>query len=1014
MKLLLSIALYYFVIFSLISAQNPLYRNFSYKEMGANSLVWNIVQDQNNFLYLANNDGVLIYDGSNWKLIETPNPVRYLAMGPNKIILVGCKEDFGALIPGKNHHYYYKSYKNLLDNKLSFNEVINIHVVGNQVIYVTDKSIYHLDISNLDNKPTQLRWNFAIEGSGSNKNEVWIYSEKGGLKTIKDKNITDLQGWEAIKTSGLYKSVDCNNKQIVISLADELFKLEGSLKPFKTEIDAELAKYHIIDVACFDNGNLAIGTYSSGVYVINSQGKLVRRINKSNILPDNNIYSLFVDRGQNLWVGTAKGITQILLNLPMEVYDIDNIGGKITSLTEWKGELYLTATTGAYKKSGNNFIPLKGLENTECWRILPYNDKLFIASNQGISVVNDLSTQLIYTEKPVYYLNTQANVLWFAGQDCAGQVKADEGKYKVENLIQSVSLETNSIVQDNKGNIWIGTNYKGLVKFIPPSTAKFLGKEEGIPTAKAVVHFLNNQLIVESGKGYFVPENENQFKPYEALQMAKSNLWQANGILLTYDNSGILPFKWVNQQLVPDSISFNRFKKELPTAFYTDGNVSWIAFADQLLKLNLSKYQPKQLKTIIRFFENEKEVLYGGLGDFKNQKSQSITVPYGTVLKLIASSNDLISGEGLSYQFKIGGLIENWSEWQKSSVFSLNGIAEGQYTFHVRVQAADGTIGEPDYIHVYISPPWYRTLWAYIFYFLVIVGCVWLLIQYNLKRLEKRNEELAKKVEEATQEINEQKKELETINQELYESIIYAKRIQEAVLPSINDYLSYLNIAIVYKPRDIVSGDFYFFDKQGDNLFLVVADCTGHGVPGALMSMLGQNSLQSIITENAVNEPAEILQLLDLRVQVLLHQQGGESNDGMDMVLVKFNINSKWLEFAGANRPLFILKKDGEFIEMKPDRFPIGGDQYANKIFAPRNIQLEIGDRFFMCSDGIVDQFGGQEGRKFTPKRLRSLIKDYAHLTLEQQVKNIEKAYDEWKSNYQQTDDVLLVGFEVK
>jgi serine phosphatase RsbU (regulator of sigma subunit) len=280
--------------------------------------------------------------------------------------------------------------------------------------------------------------------------------------------------------------------------------------------------------------------------------------------------------------------------------------------------------------------------------------------------------------------------------------------------------------------------------------------------------------------------------------------------------------------------------------------------------------------------------------------------------------------------------------------------------------------------------------------------------------LEARNQELAKKIEEATQEINEQKKELEIINEEVYESIFYAKRIQEAILPSPHEYTDYLDISIIYKPRDIVSGDFYFFDKQGDNLFLVVADCTGHGVPGALMSMLGQNSLQSIITENSINEPAEILQLLDLRVQVLLHQQGGASNDGMDMVLVKFDLKTKWLEFAGANRPLSILKNNGEYIEMKPDRFPIGGDQYANKIFTPRNIQLENGDRFFMFTDGIVDQFGGPEGRKFTPKKLRTIIKENHRLSLEKQVEIIKKSFDEWKGNNQQTDDVLFIGFEIK
>lgn len=1014
MKFLLTTFAFCLLFFYFLKSQNPVVRNFSYKDIGANNLVWHIIQDENNFLYFANNDGVLIFDGANWKLIEAPNPVRYLAMGPNRIIFVGCKEDFGALIPNANHHYAYKSYKNLLDNKLSFNEVLYIHVVGNQATFITDKSIYHLDISNLENKPTQLKWTHTIEGTGGSKTEAWIYSEKGGFKSIKDKNIFPTKNFEAISSTGFYKICPYQNKQIVVSLSDELFFYDGNLIPFKTDADADFSKFHIIDLATFSNGNLAVATYNSGVYILNSQGKLLRKINKTNSLPDNNIYSLFVDKDDNLWVGTAKGVTQILLNLPMEVYSLNNVGGKITSIIEWKGEIYLSATTGVFKKTGNQFISVKGLENIECWKLTIYHDKLFVASNLGVSTITDLNSQLIFDQKPVYYLNNQNNLLWFAGQDCAGNIQWVDGKYKIDNLIQNVSLETNSIVKDAKDNIWIGTNYKGLVKFIPPTTAKFFGIEEGIPTAKATAHIINNQLVIETSKGYFTLENENKFSSFKPLQNAKTRLWISGNHLITYDNTGILPFKMSNNAIILDSISFLRFRKELPTAFYVNNQTAWIAYPDELIKLNLTQYKPKPIKTFIRFFENEKEILYGGLGNFKNQEAKSIVVPYGTVLKIIASSDDLVSGNGQSFQMKIGGLIENWSEWQSSPVFTLNGISEGHYTFHVRAQAADGTIGSPDLIHVYISPPWYRTIWAYIIYLIIIVAIVWFIVQYNLKKLEKRNQELAQKIEEATREINEQKRELEIINEEIYESIAYAKRIQEALLPNPEIYNPYFNISILYHPRDIVSGDFYFFDKQGDNIFLVVADCTGHGVPGALMSMLGQNSLQSIITENSISEPSEILQLLDLRVQVLLRQQSGTSKDGMDMALVKFNVKTYWLEFAGANRPLYIQKINGEFIEMKSDRFPIGGDQHANKIFTPRNIQLEKGDRFYMFSDGIVDQFGGPEGRKFTPKKLRNLIKESYKLPLNEQVELIKKTYDEWKGNQQQTDDVLFIGFEVK
>lgn len=1006
------------IIFHCVCGQEPIIRHFSYKQLGASTLVWNVVQDDQGLLYLANNEGVIIYDGSSWQLVPTPNPVRSLAIGPNKIILVGCKEDLGALMPNDKNDYSYQSFLQIKDLKTNFNEVLHIHVVGNQVNYITDKNIFKVDLNDSKRTAAPLQINFSTEGVGSVATEVWLYSEQQGTKKISNNQLQNLNLPKEILSKGIYKVFPGKNKQkyYLITLTDEIYVFQnGSFQRMATSVDAEFAKSHIIDATTFSNGNLAIATYTSGVYLLSSTGDLLKRISKSNnLIPDNNIYSVFVDKQENLWIGHARGISHLLFSLPIQTYKIDNVGGKITSLLEHNNQLYCTATTGAYQLINNSFSSLANLQNIECWKIEAFQSGLFVASNEGIYQLQNNTASLIFKDKPVYFLKAQNNLLWFAGQDCAGWLSFENGKINIQNLLQNVSLEANSIVKDGNGTIWIGTNYKGLMQLIPPSTAKFYSVPEGIPTSKTIVHLINNQLIVETSKGYFYTQDKQKFVSYEALKHAKPHLLAVEPLLLAYDKDGIISYKIQNNVLSADTISLLRYRREPPHAAFLTNTYAWIAFHDALYKIIFANHKPLPAKTFIRKFETDTEILYGGLKDFKQKDAGSITVSYGENMKIMAGSNDFLSGENLRYQLKIGGLIEHWSEWQHAPTFTMSGLTEGHYTFHIRAQLSDGTIAQPDLIHVYISPPWYRTYAAYTFYLLSAIGILWLLIQYNLKRLEVRNQELAQKIEEATHEIQEQKRELEEINKEVEQSIQYAKRIQEATLPSPEMVKECFDVSILYKPRDIVSGDFYFFDYQGENYFLVAADCTGHGVPGALMSMLGQNSLQSIITENSISEPAEILQLLDLRVQVLLHQQQGQSKDGMDMCLVKFNKNTRWLEFAGANRPLIIIKNSGEFIEMKPDRFPIGGDQYPNKSFTPRNIQLEAKDRFFMFSDGITDQFGGLDNKKFGIKKFREVLKENMHKSLHEQILAVNNAYVNWALKTQQTDDILVIGFEVR
>jgi PAS domain S-box-containing protein len=267
--------------------------------------------------------------------------------------------------------------------------------------------------------------------------------------------------------------------------------------------------------------------------------------------------------------------------------------------------------------------------------------------------------------------------------------------------------------------------------------------------------------------------------------------------------------------------------------------------------------------------------------------------------------------------------------------------------------------------------------------------------------------------------ITERKKaelEIQSKNKKITESINYAQRIQVAILPDQHRIKQlFPQFFMFYKPRDVVSGDFPWFVENGDDVYIAAVDCTGHGVPGAMLSLIGYFLLNDIVKSQKIVHPGEILDILDSSVTRTLKQdvEGSEMKDGMDICLCKINKKEGIFEYAGAHRPLYLLR-NGEILEFKGDKFPIGGGIFKNQTnFTNHIINIQKGDSFYFCSDGFPDQFGGPENKKIGPARIKTLI------TENKGIKDFTKQYDvfanffeNWKGSYKQMDDVLLIGIK--
>jgi phosphoserine phosphatase RsbU/P len=249
---------------------------------------------------------------------------------------------------------------------------------------------------------------------------------------------------------------------------------------------------------------------------------------------------------------------------------------------------------------------------------------------------------------------------------------------------------------------------------------------------------------------------------------------------------------------------------------------------------------------------------------------------------------------------------------------------------------------------------------------------------------------------------------------ELTDSLYYASYIQAALLPTREEWYRYLpDSFIYYNPREIVSGDFYWLKKTKENLNIVVADCTGHGVPGGFMSVMGISFLNEIFSKGNITSAKSVLNQLREKIMKALHQTGGfsEPKDGMDISLCTINLETHELQFAGANQGIYLLRNN-KLHEYKGDLMPIGIGGLEERSFTNHVIHLLPRDQVYMFSDGFADQFGGVSNKKFKYPAFRQLILDLHHLPLQQQGEKIAETFDIWKSEFMQVDDVLVIGFK--
>ncbi|MCD6066440.1 MAG: rsbU 7 [Bacteroidetes bacterium] len=778
-------------------------------------------------------------------------------------------------------------------------------------------------------------------------------------------------------------------------------------------------------------GNYWFGTNGFGVAKLTSE--MFTNYSPANGLPGEYIHCVFEDSKKNIWIGVSdQGVVRLKDNA-MTMFSTTSVNKSqkiidknVHVVREDKnGNIWFGTQAGISCYNGssiNNYTIKQGLMDTSVYSLyIDRNNIVWAGTHNGLYAFDGSrfnAVELVNSAKtgkedaPIYSIYEDKNhALWLSGNK--GVIKYQDNKVTLFGAAQGfIDQSVFCTLQDPGGNYWFSSE-SGIYRY----------------DGKAFKN-INDTMGLSSNQVYLLQMDD------------KNNLWIGtnNGLdklsLTEYNSSGKIDIKHYGKEEGLKGLECN-----MNAGMHDQEGNLWFGTIKGVTVYNphfdkINYKEPLTHITSLRlFFEHAELSEYSEGVDSTSRLPINMVLPYSknhVTFDFIGICE--ANPSKVLYSFKLEGADENWSPPSSRNDATYSSLQPGKYTFLLKAMNNDGIWNEvPVAFKFTVEPPWYRTWWFYSLCVVIVIASVYFYNSYKTKKLTQDKLKLEKEVQLRTRELREEKEKVELVNKEVIEqkaiiehknseitdSIKYAKDIQQALLPA-KTLLSkdIPDSFLLYMPKDIVSGDFYWFAKRDGKNYFASCDCTGHGVPGAFMSIVGNSLLNEIVAEQNVFQPAAILNHLDSGVKTALNHNKGEQErrDGMDIALCAINKETLMLEYAGANRPLWIFRKDceGECEIVKPDKFAIGGIDLEQKHpFTPHEIQLYPGDVLYTFSDGYADQFGGDRGKKMMVGNLQKLLAQIYIKPMDEQREILIKHFNNWKGEHEQIDDVLVIGVRV-
>ncbi len=1082
--------LFQLLLIAKYNAQHYNFKGISVEEGLPRSGAYSLLQDSKGYLWITlDGGGVARYDGQHFKTIDLSNglpsrKVRAIFEDSKNTLWFGTTQ--GLCKYEKGHIKVFTSKNGLPHNYIrAISEDKNGHL-----IIGTNKGIASYDgtaFTTLNNE-TDSTFNSKIRTIHTTKNNITYVGSEEGLYHIKDKKIILSELTHLLPNETVLSIQDDSKGNLWIGTEQGVIAYHNDSVTLYNQEKGLISNR--VRAICEDNNqNIWIGT-RTGVSCITPQ-KIIN-INSNNGLTHERIRDILLDNNGTLWFATFYGGINNFNPKDFITFSTNEglLSNQILSISETANNKIIAGTFDGVStfelENGNiqnitNYTTLDGLPHNRTYSIYKDNyNFIWLGTKKGIVITNDFQNFIpIVDEKSdiqseIYtIIQENDNTYWVGGEDGLFQVTFSKFPYKYIVLqYNNESIPSNdisSLAIDNNKNIWIGYRHAGIrIKknngggFITPTFSKDIENISSI-TIK------NDRIWIGTDtKGLFCIENpqidqEINVKQYSNAEgLSSSNIYAIAAI----QEDEI----WVGSEKGVDKLTFDNLNNQLTLSniehYGKEDGISGGEIIEKSMlihkKKNLllgtvrglvsssamnykAKHEPPKLH-LLKFesFNKDKEQKENHISNLEN-----IRIPYSSNnISLDFIGIDLNSPNKVKYIWYLEGYSKKWSKPTKRSFLNFTNLTDKRYRLRIRSSSsgASNTWNKNDLtIDFTIKTPYWKSIWFIILIIIFIASIIYFGVKWKINQLLKQREVLEQKIQAATKTIEEekllieeqsnqifeQKELLEEQHREIKQSIDYAQLIQEASLPEkkITDLIS--DSFLYYNPRDIVSGDFYWWEEKNDYILFCVADSTGHGIPGAFISLIGTILSNEIFYSKKLIYPNKILDELNKTVQITLEQHlpNPKIKDGMDLSFCCYNKQTKKLYFSGANNPVWIVRHNNHSLvhnnqslapnftnsnsnlyEVKGDKQPIGLHAVKQHPFTLHEIDIEKGDEIYLFTDGYADQFGGEKNKKFMSKRFKQLLTSNNNISMQKAKTLVELNFTSWKGEYPQVDDVCVVG----
>lgn len=753
----------------------PFIRNYPPDEYRADGQNWAIAQDQRGMMYFGNSKGVLEYDGVSWRLIETINKtvIRSLAVDENNRVYVGAYGEIGYLAPDSIGQLQFISLLPYLDKKNhDFSDVWQTIVTGHGVYFATQKYIFRWANRQMRvwESPTYFLLTAAVN------DQIYVRQWKKGLMKMAADSLILAPGGEQFdkkRISEILPAPGRDKDQLLICTQTEgLFLYDGhSAVPFPTAFDERLKEARLYKSARLQNGGYAFSTMQDGVFIMDEKGNLLHHLNKATGLQNNTAWCLYPDQQGGLWIGMDAGISRAEISAPLTHFtELEGVMGSVLDIVRHQGVLYIATSMGAYyldESAGPPavFRPVSGIP-PQCWKLLSTGEALLGGTFQGVYEIREDQAYLV-NRGYVFYLHRSrqdTNRIFMGLQSGMGSLYYAEGRWRQEGFMDNITEEIRDILEAPDGKLWLTTRYQGLLQLdfpdgftLQPKVTRY-DTLQGLPEGDRSVAFTTSQglrFITPRGiyqwdetHGRFLEDStlikgfpNGQSPIFSVAADRRKNLWL---LIPEQPNSGIAirqadgSYTWDEKPLLRIDDSDLSIVYPDPA----DEAITWFGGIERLARYDASV--PENNALVLRAYirqviVNGDSVIYSGAGADQSLEALPELAYADNSLRLMYAAPNYDDESKNEYQYFLEGYDKGWSNWSTESRKDYTNLPPGKYRFQVRAKNIYRHVSSAAVFEFEILPPFYRSWWAYALYALLILGVLYGIRQYELKRLNARH-----------------------------------------------------------------------------------------------------------------------------------------------------------------------------------------------------------------------------------------------------------------------------------